>query len=228
MQEHQVARHQLFGRHGQALAAADRHCLRREHVPDGIQRPLGLAFLDEAEHRVDHDDAQDHRRVDPVRERGRDRRGSQQDVDQHVVELGEEPAQPPRPLYLRQAIRPEALEAPPRLVFGEAARPAREVSKDLADRHGVPGRWGQARRSARGFRLWSQAGCTVAHRDDRRGPIKVRDWGLSETNPAIELEAMRHALTQRQLARRNRPMLAGSGFCGHCGDQPSGEPGTAY
>ena len=72
LQKHQIAGHQLFGWHRQALAAADRYGLWREHVPDGIQRPLGLAFLDKAEHRVDHDDAKDHSRVDPVRQRGRD------------------------------------------------------------------------------------------------------------------------------------------------------------
>ena len=161
LQEHEVARHQLFGRYGEALAAADRYRLWREHVPDRIERPLGLALLDEAEHGVDHDDAQDHRRVDPVRERGGHRSGSQQDVDQHVVELGEEPAQPPRPLHYGQAIRPEALEAPPHLAFGQAGGLTGEISKDLIDRQVVPG---SSRRPClwaigiRRFRLWPQVG----------------------------------------------------------------------
>ena len=100
LQKHQIAGHQLFGWHCQALAAADRYGLWREHVPDGIQRPLGLAFLDKAEHRVDHDDAQDHSRVNPVRQRGRDCRGAKQNVNQHVVELGEQSPERPRPPHL--------------------------------------------------------------------------------------------------------------------------------
>ena len=75
LQEHDVARHQLLGRYGEALAAADHDRLGRQHVPDGVERLLGLALLDVADHGIDHDHGQYHRRVDPVRERRRHRGG---------------------------------------------------------------------------------------------------------------------------------------------------------
>ena len=76
-------------------------------------------------------------------ERRRHRGGGEEDVDQHVVELGEQPPQWPRPPLLGQAIRPEALETLLRLGFGETNGLARQRTEDLADGHGVPRRSGR-------------------------------------------------------------------------------------
>ena len=67
-QQHDVARHQLLGgQHDPAPAVAQHRRLQRQHVADRLERPLGLALLDEADQRVDHDDAEDHAGIDPVR-----------------------------------------------------------------------------------------------------------------------------------------------------------------
>ena len=65
LQEHDVPRDELFGGDHARLAAAQRPGLGGQHVADRLQRLLGLAFLDKAEQRVEDDDGEDDRRVDP-------------------------------------------------------------------------------------------------------------------------------------------------------------------
>ena len=90
LQDDDVAGHQLVGGDLGALALPQHERLGREHPADRIQRPLGPAFLDEADDRVDQNDAEDHRGVDPLAEPGGDERRAEQHVDQNVMELGEE------------------------------------------------------------------------------------------------------------------------------------------
>ena len=61
--------HQLLGGQLELRAAAHHQRREREHLADRVERLLRLAFLDEADDRVDHDHARDHARVDPVPER---------------------------------------------------------------------------------------------------------------------------------------------------------------
>lgn len=72
----------------------------RQHAPDAVQRALGPAFLDQADHGVDDRDGHDHRAIDPVVEDGLEYTRGDQDVDQHIVELREEPEnRRPRTLF---------------------------------------------------------------------------------------------------------------------------------
>jgi hypothetical protein len=46
--------------------------MRRQHRPDGIERRLGLAFLDEADDGVDHHCGKQDTRIDPMPQEGGD------------------------------------------------------------------------------------------------------------------------------------------------------------
>ena len=52
-----------------------------------IQRLFGFALLDEAEQRIDDDDAGDDRCVEPKSEHQFDEAGGDQDIDEDIVEL---------------------------------------------------------------------------------------------------------------------------------------------
>ena len=110
LEEHDVPRNELLrGKHAR-LAAAHGPRLGGEHVADRIQRLLGPALLDEPEQRVENDDGEDDRRVDPQAQHQLDEAGAEKDVDEDVVELGEEPHQRAPLLALRQAVRPIFLQ----------------------------------------------------------------------------------------------------------------------
>ena len=91
VQHDDVARHQPFGRDGAARAVAEHRGDRRQHLPDRVHGLFRLAFLDEADDRIDQDDGEDDRRVDGVAEKRGDHGRGEKDVDQDVVELRQEP-----------------------------------------------------------------------------------------------------------------------------------------
>jgi hypothetical protein len=106
LDEHHVSRHEVGHRHAQPRAVAQDGRLRRDHVADRGERVLGLALLQEADDGVHEDDGEDHPGVDEVTKRGRRRRPRQQEVDERVVELGEEAQERVPPRAGRDRVRP--------------------------------------------------------------------------------------------------------------------------
>ena len=105
-----------------------------------LQRLLGLAFLDEAEQRVEDDDAEDDRRVEPQVEHQLGEAGAKQDVDQDVVELRQEPHERSPLLAFRQPVWPVLLQAVRRL--GRIQTPpgvGGETFRHLVHGHTMPG-----------------------------------------------------------------------------------------
>ena len=123
-EEHDVARHQFFGRDQTNLPAAQGPGLRGQHVADRVERLLGLAFLNEAEQRIENDNAQNDRRVEPQADHHLDEPGSEQDINQNVVELVQELHERRLLLALRQTVRTVFRQALLRL------RPRRGLSRD--------------------------------------------------------------------------------------------------
>ena len=75
-----------------------------------FERLLRAAFLEEAKQRVQDDDREDDRGVEPQAQHQLDEARGEQDVDEDVVELGEEPLERPLLLALRQAVRTVGLQ----------------------------------------------------------------------------------------------------------------------
>jgi len=103
---HDIAGHQLLGRQAPARAVANDRGHRREHPADGPQCLFRLAFLDETQHRVDHHHRQDHAGIRPVPQQRGNHRRAQQHIDQHVVELQQEPFEGAVARRFRQLIGP--------------------------------------------------------------------------------------------------------------------------
>ena len=133
-----VARHQRLGGDRLAAAVAQHVRLQRQHLADRVERSLRLALLQEADERVDDDDADDDRGVDPMLHRRRDRRRGQQHVDQDVVELQQQPHQRPAPLRRPKQVRSAAIEAPSRLRRCESLSIGLQFAEDTLGRHRVP------------------------------------------------------------------------------------------
>ena len=69
------------------MAVTDDRGHSHQRLAKGLNRLESLAFLNESDDRVDKHDTEDHSRIDPVIEQRRNHHGSQQDVDQRLVEL---------------------------------------------------------------------------------------------------------------------------------------------
>ena len=93
LQQHDVARHEIRAVHRHTATVPQDRGMRRQHVADGRHRLLRLAFLDEADHGIGKHDRKDHTGIDPVLEGSRDDGCTEEDVDQHIVELAEKAAQ---------------------------------------------------------------------------------------------------------------------------------------
>ena len=106
-----VADDQAFDRNREPPAVAHDRRLAREHAANRVQRLFGAALLDEADCRVDDDYAEDDHGIDAVAEQEGDQRRSEQDINQEVVDLGEELRRERTPLAGRQAVGPARLEA---------------------------------------------------------------------------------------------------------------------
>src|SRR5262249_51287971 len=83
--KHDVARDQFFGRDDTSLAVAQSSRLPGQHVADGIEGLLRLAFLNEAENCINHDNAQDNCGIEPKAHHELDKPGSQQNVNEDIV-----------------------------------------------------------------------------------------------------------------------------------------------
>src|SRR5262249_15799438 len=104
LEKHNVPGNELFCRNHARLAAAQGAGLCGQHVADRLQCLLGLALLNEAEQRVEDDHAKDDRRIDPQVEHQLDEAGTEEDIDEDIVELRQEPHERPPFLALRQAV----------------------------------------------------------------------------------------------------------------------------
>ena len=107
LDEDEVAGHDLGGRQPQLLAGADDGGLGGHGATqrlDGGDRPGLLQVADE---RVEEDDAEDHRGVDPLLEEEGDDRRDQQDEDERIGELHQEATQGAGALGRRQRVGAE-------------------------------------------------------------------------------------------------------------------------
>ncbi len=115
----QVAGHQLGGRHGAVLPAADHLGHRAGKLFQCGQGLLGAVFLDEPQHGVDDDDGDDGQGVDPfLQEAGDDRRGDE-DPDDEVLELAEEDGPRADAFFLLELVGAVFLQAAGGFVFAQ-------------------------------------------------------------------------------------------------------------
>jgi hypothetical protein len=119
-EQHEVAGHELAPRHRHLVAVADHLRVRRRHLLERGERLLGLRLLNHADHRVQHHDAHDRDRIDPLAEGERDQRGDDQDDDEVVVELVPEEREEAGPRLLGQLVRPEFLQSLAHFARGKA------------------------------------------------------------------------------------------------------------
>ena len=131
LDQHDVAGHDLVRRNPQPLAAADHRGFRRGQRHQRTHGFLGARFLDEAQHRIEDDDRENHDRL--VGQRGlarilqqpldhRDHGRDQEDDDEEILELLQQPLPPGR---FRRALEPVGtvlLQAALRFGRGEAER----------------------------------------------------------------------------------------------------------
>ncbi len=111
----QVARHQLLGGHARRVPVADHPGLGAHHRPQRVQGSLGLGLLDEPHDRVDHHHPEDHAGIDHLPQRSGDHAGTEQDVDQRILQLTQEAQHGTRGLSLRQNVGPEPAQPRGRL-----------------------------------------------------------------------------------------------------------------
>ena len=76
-----------------------------QHVPNGFHCPLGAALLKETDHGIHKDYGHDDAGIDPVLQGRRHDCGADQHVDQHIVEVGEEPQHRAAFFRLRRPVR---------------------------------------------------------------------------------------------------------------------------
>ncbi len=120
LQEHDVAGNKVRAVHRHPLTIAQNGGAGCQHPPDRGHRRLGLVFLDEADHRIGKHHGEDHPGIHPVLQGPRHHCRTDQDVDQHVVELPQKAHhRPPRP-HFRQAVRPMLDQSPHGLGRGQA------------------------------------------------------------------------------------------------------------
>ena len=138
LQRDEVAADQVLGRDGAVLPGTHDAGLAPDHRPQAVEGGEGLRLLDEADQRVDQDHAQDDRGVDVLTEQQRRQGGSQEDVDQRVVELEEHAPQERVAPCLRQGVGTVAGQAVDRDRLVQAAVPvAAQVGDDLLDGESV-------------------------------------------------------------------------------------------
>jgi hypothetical protein len=111
LQENDVAGDEDAGSHALRLPGSHDRRLAVERLGKGQNGLDGARFLEEADEGVREHDTEDHRGVDPLLQRGRDEGGSEQDVDEGLMELKEKTDERALRLPLRKAIRSETLLA---------------------------------------------------------------------------------------------------------------------
>ncbi len=119
-EKHDVARHEIPHCDLRALPVAKNEGTGSDHAANGVERLLGLALLDEADDGVDDHDRGDHGRINDVSEQGGRNGSGEQEVDQDVVELRQEPQERRPAGGRRQLVRAMGGLAPRRFTCGEA------------------------------------------------------------------------------------------------------------
>ena len=137
--EDNVAGHDLAGGDARAAPVAQHVGARRDHAADGVERVLGLALLDEADNGIDEDHGDDDGRIDEVSEAPGRHRARQEEVDQRVVELGEEAEQRPAGGRGRKLVAAVACKALRRFAGGQSGRGAGEAGENFGRVAGVVG-----------------------------------------------------------------------------------------
>ena len=90
LEQDDIPRHQLGGQHGADVPAAKHRGVGRGHGLEGLHGALGPVLLDEADHRVEHDDGDDGDGVCGLADQPRNHRRDQQDEDHEILELVDE------------------------------------------------------------------------------------------------------------------------------------------
>jgi hypothetical protein len=154
LEQDDVPGHEFPGGQFRFLAVPEDYGGRREHAPDGLHGLFRLAFLNEPDQGVDQDDGQDDAHVHPLVEHGREDGGHQQDVDEHVVELAQEPPQAAALFRVRQHVGAVLAEPSLDLLTGKPSSPStpmadRTSSAPWSAMGASPNRHARARRPAR-------------------------------------------------------------------------------
>ena len=139
---HDVAGHQFAGGDAPLVPVAQYQAFLHHHVAECVQRPLGLAFLDETEHRVEQHHAGDDNGVGQhVAAQGGecagDQRRGQQDDYHGVIELAQE-SQPGGGFLELQLVGAVLLEASGGNGFGEPGGAAVQGGQQLDTGLAVP------------------------------------------------------------------------------------------
>ena len=134
-----VTRNEVFTENGHALAVPDDSRFKGEHFADGFKRAFGLAFLYEADDRVDQDDPKDDTGIDPVPQQAGNERRNEQHIDQDIVELQKKAGERAADFGGGQRIQAELMQA----FFGFGLCQAIPVDfqprQHLIVGHGIPG-----------------------------------------------------------------------------------------
>jgi len=119
-QQYHIPGHQLGGIEVLLAAIAQHHRVRRQQMPNRLQRFFRLALLNEADHHVDHHHRQDHEGVDQMpHQAGYQRRGDQH-IKQKIVEMTQQALPDTRRLGLIEPIGTVLQQALPGLFVAEA------------------------------------------------------------------------------------------------------------
>ena len=129
-EQHDVARNQpLRGNHANLLAAQGSG-FRGQHVANRVQRLFRFALLYESEQRIEQHYTENDCGVEPESHHELDESRGQQNVDQDVVQLHEEPHERSSLAPHRQLVAPESFQAAGHLV---CVKPRLHVAVELSD-----------------------------------------------------------------------------------------------
>ena len=118
--------------------------LDREHLADPLQGLLGLALLEKTDDGVDAHHPENDAGVHPVAEHGGNEPGGEQDVDEQVMEMFEEPLEETFPGRRRQAVRADIFQSAFGLVSGQSGGRGGQLGEDGLGRQAVERSAGQA------------------------------------------------------------------------------------
>jgi hypothetical protein len=134
-----VTRHQMHGIHAPPAPGTNHGNLGCDGARQRRQRGFRLAFLQVADHRVDHDHAEDYRTVDPFAERGGDHARADQHQHQRLFQLRHEALQRAASGDLSRLVGAVAGQARSRLVLTQAVLGLHAVMRQcVGDGQGVP------------------------------------------------------------------------------------------
>ena len=150
-----VAGHKRAGIDLPPLAVTTDMGLDREHLADPLQGLLGLALLEKTDDGVDAHHPENDAGVHPVAEHGGNEPGGEQDVDEQVMEMFEEPLEETFPGRRRQAVRADIFQSAFGLVSGQSGGRGGQLGEDGLGRQAVERSAGQA------------GGCFLVHEQRR-------------------------------------------------------------